>query len=448
MLSRYSLYDTMNASEYKKFHESFMENNTGSSALHTFACIFITVQCTIYCSIGGPRTELFQYISEYVLIVLPLIAVHTVLADYIYMLNLIMFTLLLYEFVQYFPVLQVSKVFRQPNQLRTKHVQSISCLRGLTYLITVFCILAVDFQAFPRHLAKTEQYGYSLMDTGVGLFVLMSGLVHKDLRKENIRAFMRSNTKFVSILFFLGILRFVSVKQLDYQEHVTEYGVHWNFFYTLAVCKLCSTILLFVWNKPLLCCVSTLVLHEVMLYLGLQNWIFSNALRIDYLSANREGICSCLGYTSLYLFGVFFKNMLKDKSVTRKQICEKLAVGSVILWVLAVLVNVYRPISRTLANSAYCIYLEAILMTIMTVMYFFELLFQDRDLHFAVPLVLSAVNSNGLVYFLVANLMTGAINLSIRTLFISSGMTFIILNTYMKITLAFAVFLQRKRFRL
>ena len=38
-------------------------------------------------------------------------------------------------------------------------------------------------------------------------------------------------------LVVLGCARLVATRGVEYQEHVTEYGVHWNFFFTLAIVK-------------------------------------------------------------------------------------------------------------------------------------------------------------------------------------------------------------------
>ena len=45
----------------------------------------------------------------------------------------------------------------------------------------------------------------------------------------------------------LGALRLASVKLSGYHEHVSEYGLHWNFFFTMASVKVKEF-----WRKKLL----------------------------------------------------------------------------------------------------------------------------------------------------------------------------------------------------
>ncbi|XP_061707729.1 uncharacterized protein LOC133518148 [Cydia pomonella] len=429
--------EKLNYVEYKQYHESLMQNNHGSSALHTCFSIFFTIQCSLYCCIGHRRPGWQQYLFEFSVIVLPLIAVHTVLTEYLLHLNFIVFFLLVLEYVKNCSKIYIDQSFRKLNSFGTKYLHLVSIIRALTYLITVFCILAVDFKCFPRYLAKTERFGYSLMDTGVGLFVLISGIVHKDLKKDNLKSIVYGNAVLISVLLLLGVARFWSVKQLDYQEHVTEYGVHWNFFFTLAVCKFLSTFLLFCSNRALSFSILTMFVHEVLLWYSLQDWVFSDEPRSSLLSANREGISSCLGYVSMYLFTAHLKNELNNKSVTRFRLLCKMVLGSILLWAVSQIIHLYRPASRTLANAGYCLYLEAVFLSISTFMYVVEVLFQDPEnkLYFDLPEILRIVNWNGLIYFLVGNIATGTINISMRTLLVPTISAIVIFVLYMALSL-------------
>lgn len=92
------------------------------------------------------------------------------------------------------------------------------------------------------------------------------------------------------------------------QEHVSEYGVHWNFFITLALLPFCATL-----SRPLarytrysvmglaLTCVHQLLLSCT----SWGAWAVSNSVPRDTLfSQNKEGITSMPGYLAIFLMGL------------------------------------------------------------------------------------------------------------------------------------------------
>lgn len=125
------------------------------------------------------------------------------------------------------------------------HDPFLTIYRSHMMLITIACILAVDFPIFPRELGKCETWGASLMDLGVGSFVFSLGVVSAGpyLRptRPALLSILRKDMAKSLPLFALGMIRVISVKLTAYPEHVTEYGVHWNFFLTLAALPVLKT---------------------------------------------------------------------------------------------------------------------------------------------------------------------------------------------------------------
>ena len=109
----------------------------------------------------------------------------------------------------------------------------ISVFRGILQFATIIAILAVDFPIFPRRFAKTENFGYSIMDAGVGIYVFSSGIVagSKLLSCKNDLSVWKG-IKSTVIMLVIGLGRIFLTWYVGYQEHVTEYGTHWNFFFT------------------------------------------------------------------------------------------------------------------------------------------------------------------------------------------------------------------------
>ncbi|KAG7176492.1 GPI-anchored wall transfer protein 1-like [Homarus americanus] len=177
--------------------------------------------------------------------------------------------------------------------------------------------------------AKTEEYGYSLMDVGAAGFVVINGIVETK-KRPYYRYIMRDGV----ILSVLGVLRLVLVRAANYQHHVTEYGVHANFFFTLAFIKFtCSW-----WVCHLKCLGSAMVAlflclcHHLYLTVGNGGpWTLSDIPRDTLLLANREWLVSMPGYVALYFLGAslgaFVFNRSGNTKLTRPLIVITLLCG-------------------------------------------------------------------------------------------------------------------------
>ena len=84
-----------------------------------------------------------------------------------------------------------------------------------------------------------------IVSSGVGLFVCFHGVVAREVRRQTVTR-VTAGQYFTGVLLtirsvipliVLGCIRLVATRGVEYQEHVSEYGVHWNFFFTLAIVK-------------------------------------------------------------------------------------------------------------------------------------------------------------------------------------------------------------------
>ena len=184
---------------------------------------------------------------DFGIIIFPVVLVFTVLTDYVVhlltaeiLISGVILWNVFYRGLRHYPfqsVLTTSYPKRQPY---------LTLARTSVNLFTAIAILAVDFSIFPRRLAKTETYGSGLMDIGVGAFLMAHGLTSPESRQHHSAdsgtsfGYLRlvaTTLKQVLPLLLLGLLRVMVIKSMGYQEHVTEYGVHWNFFFTIATVR-------------------------------------------------------------------------------------------------------------------------------------------------------------------------------------------------------------------
>ncbi|KAJ4375553.1 Glucosaminyl phosphatidylinositol (GlcN-PI) nositol acylation protein [Didymella sp. IMI 355093] len=354
----------------------------------------------------------------------------------------------------------------------------ITHYRGAMMVMTCIAILAVDFPVFPRRFAKVENWGTSLMDMGVGSFVFTAGVVsarsalkEASGRRPPLSKRLVTSCRHAIPLLVLGTIRFISVKGLDYAEHVSEYGVHWNFFFTLGFLPPFAALLQsafdLVPSYAVLSCVLAGLYELALDYTSLGAFILI-APRTDLLSKNREGVFSFIGYLAIFLAGQSLGStallrqqpLPKDASTIaklRQTTLGRLALTSAMWTTLFYLSTSYYglglSVSRRLANLPYFLWVSSfnsyqitIVCAIETVLFpnLYKAASKEEEVRRtrdATSTVLYAFNRNGLAVFLVANLLTGLVNMTMPTLHMGVLQSMAVLVTYIATVAGIAVFL-------
>mmetsp|Transcript_4546 Transcript_4546/g.6731 ORF Transcript_4546/g.6731 Transcript_4546/m.6731 type:complete len:466 (-) Transcript_4546:60-1457(-) len=393
---------------------------------------YYCVLCLLTYLNGGSKAKLMtRGVVEFFFILLPMILCQTIflypIATSILLVQLLVTTIFM-------------AVFRHPTSLsRPPRQQSISkklpfltIYRSSLYFHTFIAILAVDFHLFPRTLAKTETTGYGFMDLGATSFVISSGFVGPSKRSS------------ILPLLALGLLRIVANKSTEYQEHVSEYGIHWNFFFTLTVVQAIASLSKSrTTNNNGIIPWVVLIFYQILLSVfHLQDYIEQASRTICpfpanimfqkelcyFFAANREGILGCISYTSLNLISQTIGSycLWSSSSSTLLQ-GKRLGACGAALWFLHVILTRVAeiPISRRSTNLTFVVWSLAHNVTLLFVFWLLFYIFatasnRTSEQQRLLPVILSAVNRHGLTMFVIANLLTGAVNLSVDTLAIDS----------------------------
>ncbi|NXC17657.1 PIGW protein, partial [Corythaeola cristata] len=483
----------------KHLKEAFISNLNGTSLLEISVGLSLAPLCLLgrglllilyHLHYGKPlSSRKYSLLLDFLVLVSPLLFFCTVLSPLIFSMPIIIAAFCAGIFYKIYsqrkhetrvPFRQIVKDF-QETYLDPEYIPAITVFRVYVNVLTSISILAVDFPQYPRRYAKAETYGTGVMDLGVGAFIFGNALVCPEVRQKPCV----TQPKFSSLarqlfsiwpLIFLGVGRLLSVKSIEYQEHTSEYGVHWNFFFTLAFVRLAASLLLamFPKNKSWIIAINLAVLYQLTLNISsLKMFILHGSngrdTRVGFLNANREGLLSLFGYVAIYMasvqVGLCLRKCRNSVKGWTEAVCF-LLLTVLLLFLFLHLSQAYAdPVSRRMANLSYCIWVVAHCLT-----FFIFFVVTDLTLVFtkllvkgssvpccwnavtapnssarhgmeAVPVgregklshacLISAINKNQLLFFLLANVMTGTVNILIDTIHSKTAFTLCILHLYM-----------------
>ncbi|KAK3859861.1 hypothetical protein Pcinc_034050 [Petrolisthes cinctipes] len=414
----------------REAHEAFVSGHSGSSAVEVIQAVWVVFPALVVTAIVVQgRIGWWWFMGECVIIVLPLVLSFTSLANYTLEMWLTMTALAASSL---YLVSQLHIPYSKSGYVDKKRVGCVTSLRGMLNLVATVAILAVDFRSFPRRFAKTEEYGYSLMDTGAIGFVIANGVVEG--RKRCSLWFVVRDGVMLTIL---GVGRLWLTRMADYQHHITEYGLHANFFFTLAFVKVsCSW---WAWRLKMSGAVAVAVClcmcHHLWLTAGGgEALVFGPAPRDTLFLANREWVVSMPGYLASYFMGLALGSYIFSSSVrnnTPKLTNMMVGLAVCLFGCVLALHNYLGPPSRRLANPTFVLF--AMFFSILALAHYLvaeTLVSSILPGLSAIPVVFHAINRRPLLCFLLANVITGIINKTINTLAVDYPWDVCIIATY------------------
>jgi glucosaminylphosphatidylinositol acyltransferase len=217
------------------------------------------------------------------------------------------------------------------------------------------------------------------------------------------------------------------------QEHMSEYGVHWNFFLTLSVTAFVSAVLPMQGGAALSSAVALLATYQtVLLHLGVAHWLERHDRNLlSVLDANKEGIVSLAGYLPLAYLGRASACMwTSDRKCA--MLWKHFVVATGGTWVMTLWLEArVHPISRRMANAPYVTFIaglaglqlgQGVLAEVMSAA------LQDAEKLY--PAILQALSRRQLLVFLFANVLTGVVNMGMSTLDTGNALSFTVLLIY------------------
>ncbi|CAB3404537.1 unnamed protein product [Caenorhabditis bovis] len=385
----------------------------------------------------------FKFIIDVIFIVAPPLLSLTIFANHLEHLLIILATstviLLFFVAFEYYQHPFGHSMKNSWNRIidETYHPTTfVTYLRASTMILTVCAILAVDFPIFPRRFSKTDSHGHSLMDTGVSAAVFISGLSSRMARSQSSGRprnprFTKWYTSSTFLLFLIGFARMIVLEFVGYPQHVNEYGIHWNFFFTMAVVRIAYT---FLPRKfPFATSIVLGVCHQTLLNSGYQYWILTEGenQRENLIAANAEGIFSLLGYLTIFYASLAVGDILASTCIRIKSWIRRafhMAFLSFLMYVCQVISEQHldQP-SRRVVNLTY-IFSQLFLMIGATSLLLFIQMFNivvhssnvpqfsngETPFDSLTPCLCESINLHSLEYFLLSNVLTGIVNMSIN----------------------------------